>query len=132
MPKKPSGPQNTQRVQMLLSSELLVRLDAEAEKQGMNRSEFMRLALEEKLSSNASVEGVDATMRLLRKLLQDELNPQINRLAKMIYKSTKAGAHGLFFQMLAINSLHNNIDAVKHYQDAEKQAIAYASAKEKD
>lgn len=116
------------RVQMLLEEDLLKRLDAEAELKGMNRSEFMRLALEEKLSAHASVEGIDSTVKALRRVLSDELNPQFNRMAKMVAKSTKAAATGMYLQVVELNAA-GSVDAVKAFRDAKIQATAYLTSR---
>jgi metal-responsive CopG/Arc/MetJ family transcriptional regulator len=119
----------TVRFNIYLEEEALRVVDAEAEKLGLNRSEFVRIALDEKLSNGAANEGIDTTMRLLRKLLADELNPQFNRMAKMIAKNTKASATGMYLQVVALNN-EQGIDAVKAFRDSEASAVNYLMTKE--
>jgi metal-responsive CopG/Arc/MetJ family transcriptional regulator len=126
------GLSKTKRVQMILEEDLLKRLDAEAEKLGLNRSEFIRLSVEERLSNNAASEGVDTTARILRKLIQDEMNPQFNRMAKMIAKSTKASATGMYLQVVELNAGGKAIDVVKAFRDSEAQAATYLNNKERE
>lgn len=117
------------RVQILIDDELLKRVDAEAEKINMTRSEYIRNALESQLSKTAAVEGVDTTVKLLRALLKDELNPHVNRLAGMISKATKAAATGMYLQVLELQT-NKDINAVEAYQKAEARAVAYLTHKE--
>lgn len=120
------------RVQLMMDVDLLKRVDAEAEKQGMNRSEFTRMALEEKLSTNGAIDGVDTTMRLLRKLLQDEVNPQFNRMAKMIARNTKAAATGMYLHVLGMDKANKKeaVDVVAAFRDSESKAAQYLISKD--
>lgn len=91
-----------ERVQILLDKDLKNKIDARAKLEGMNRSELIRLACEMYLSDHAANDGLDTTSRLLRKIIQDEMNPQINRLAKMISKNTKAAATSMYMQVVSL------------------------------
>lgn len=119
----------TQRVQVLLDPELVKRLDAKSKVQNTNRSELIRLACEAYLSEGAANEGVDATMRLLRKVVQDEMNPQINRLAKMIAKTTKASATGMYMQVVALDT-NPELDAKEIFRNSETKAVGYLNTRE--
>jgi metal-responsive CopG/Arc/MetJ family transcriptional regulator len=114
----------TRRIQALLDEDLVRRVDAEVKKMGMNRSEFIRLALEQKLSNDAAYEGIDSIMKLLRKLLADELNPQFNRLAKMIAKNIKASATTMYMQLIEL-STNEKLNAFEAFQQSEAKAVAY-------
>ncbi|MCY9763518.1 ribbon-helix-helix domain-containing protein [Paenibacillus alvei] len=121
-------PENQQRVQVLFDSDLLKRIDAEAKKLGMNRSEFLRVAAETKLSNNAAEQGLDTVLRMMRKILSDELNPQFNRLAKMIAKDTKASATSMY--MLLVMASQLNMDAKTMFSKSEEKAAGYLTSKE--
>lgn len=117
------------RINLYLDDELLERVDAEAKKMGMNRSELTRLVYESYLSNAAATEGVDATARILRKLIQDEMNPQFNRMAKMIAKSTKASATNMYMQLMEL-STNKELDAVTVFRDSETKAVQFLNNRE--
>lgn len=116
------------KIQLYIDEPLLKSATAEAKKLGMNRSEFVRLALEEKLSNNSAEAGVDTTLRLLRKALQDEMKPQIERLAKMEAKTTKASATAMYMLLVMLGKQGH--DAVSIFEGAEKKAATYLNSRE--
>ncbi|MEK5061028.1 hypothetical protein BK126_26290 [Paenibacillus sp. FSL H7-0326] len=117
-----------QRVQVLFDDDLLKSLDAECKKQGMNRSEFIRSAVEQRISSNSAEQGLDTILKMLRKVLQDELNPQFNRLAKMQAKTTKAAATAMYMQLVTVSAL--GLDGRDSLKSAEEKAVGYLTNKE--
>lgn len=116
------------KVQMYFDPVLLTNLDAEVAKMGMNRSEFVRLAVEEKLSKNAAHQGMDTILPSLRSVVQDEIKSQFTRLAKMEAKTTKAAASGMYMLIAMMN--HLNMDAEGFYAACEKKAVQYLTSKE--
>lgn len=119
----------TTRFNIYLDDELLKRVDAEAVKMGMNRSELTRHVYETYLSNAAANEGTDAIARILRNLLKDELNPQFNRIAKMVSKNTKASATGMYMQLVQL-SKNKEIDAIAAFRESETKAAAYLTNRE--
>lgn len=119
----------TTRINISLDEDLLKRIDAEAEKLGMKRSEFIRLSTEEKLSDSAANDGIDTTLRLIRRVMQDEFTGQFNRMAKMIAKDTKASATAMYM-LLAYLSKVPGLDAIEAYRQSESRAVTYLTTKE--
>ncbi|MEK4983572.1 ribbon-helix-helix domain-containing protein [Bacillus sp. FSL K6-6540] len=116
------------KIQLYIDEDLLKKLDAEASVLNMNRSEFIRDAIELKLSNGAAVEGIETTMRLLRRVIEDSINPQFNRMAKMIAKDTKASATSMYLNVLHLAEIGR--DSVNLYKQAESKAAAYLTSKE--
>lgn len=116
------------KIQLYIDESLLRIIDAEAKKLGMNRSEYLRLAAEEKVSANSAEQGVDTTLRFLRKAFQDEMKPQIERLAKMEAKTTKAAATAMY--MLLVMMQQQGMDAVSIFENSEKKAAGYLNTRE--
>ncbi|WP_101809518.1 CopG family transcriptional regulator [Paenibacillus pasadenensis] len=116
------------RVQLKMKPDLVARLDAQAKLENRSRTELIELACEMMLSQQGAVEGTDATMKMLRKLIQDEVTPQFNRMAKMISKTTKASATAMYMQVVELN--HAGQDAVSIFRDSEARAANYLTSKE--
>lgn len=117
------------RVQLLIDEELLLRIDAQAKKENTNRSELIRHAAEKLLSEAGASEGVDTVLKLVRKAIQDELNPQVNRLAKMTAKSIKASATTMYMNLIEMGE-KGNMDAISVFRDAEAKAVTYLTTKD--
>jgi metal-responsive CopG/Arc/MetJ family transcriptional regulator len=117
------------RVHVNLDAEMIRRLDAKAKLEGSNRTELISLAIEKLLSDNAADEGVDSTARLLRKLLEDVTGPQINRLAKMIAKTTKAAATTMYMQTILLDQ-NEKVDAIASFKDSTTKAVEYLNTRE--
>lgn len=116
------------KVQVYFDSDLLNNIDAEASKMGMNRSEFLRLAAEEKLSKNAASQGMDTILPMMRNVVQDEIKSQINRIAKMEAKTTKAAATSMYMILVLLH--HFGMDPKSIFEASEKKAVMYLQTKE--
>jgi metal-responsive CopG/Arc/MetJ family transcriptional regulator len=117
-------------LRFMVDEQMLRDLDAEAGRRGVKRNEMCRRLLEEKLSEEDALRGIDTIMKMLRTVLKDTANPQFERLAKMIAKDTKASATGMFMQVA--DFYKRGEDHVAIYDESSKKAAAYLIAREEN
>lgn len=120
---------STKRINVSLEDGLLRRIDAEAQKLGMNRSEWIRLASEEKLSVQAATDGLDTTAKLIRKILEDVVGKESNRLAKMISRDTKASGTAMYMLYAYLEKVPG-LDAKEFFTKSQNQAVNLLTSRE--
>lgn len=103
-----------------ITGDLDAKLKAAATRKQLSVATVVRDILEQALSEGAAVEGREA----LDKAIKRAMKPDVERLAKLIVKSTMAGAASMYLNVQAIADLGKN-DAVELYQEARKKAVAY-------
>lgn len=119
----------TKRVQLLMEPDLVKRLDAKATLEGTNRTELIIRACELFLSESGAVDGADALQKMLTNIMKNVIDPQFNRMAKMIAKDTKASATSMYMQYSEMVS-DGKHDALQIYRDASAKAATYLTTKD--
>lgn len=120
---------SSKRVQLLMEPDLVKRLDAKAKLEGTNRTELVIRACELFLSESGAVDGADALLKMLNDTMKAYIDPQINRMAKMISKDTKASATAMYLiysQLVA----EGKYDAIGIFKEATSKAASYLTTKE--
>lgn len=114
-------------LQIRITEDLDKRLKAEAAKKGLSVANLARDILTEALSEQAAIEGREALDRAIRRAIK----PDVDRLAKMLVKSTMAGATAMFLNVQVIADLGKH-DALDLYQQARKKAAIYMRESDQD
>lgn len=110
----------TRHLKIKITNDLDAKLKATAIRKQLSVATLVRNILEQTLTEGAAVEGREALDNAIRRALR----PDIERLAKLIVKSTVAGATSMYLNVQTISDL-GKTDAVEIYQGARKKAVFY-------
>ncbi|MGB9860173.1 MAG: hypothetical protein ACPLQP_09600 [Moorellaceae bacterium] len=103
-----------------IDNDLDAKLRAEASRKGVSVAVLVRDILKQALAEGAAIEGRDALDRAIRRAIK----PDVDRLAKLLVKSTMAGATAMYLNVQVLSDLGKH-DAVNLYHLARKRAVEY-------
>lgn len=115
------------RLDIGLDDDLAARLKAEATRRELSIAVLVREILNRALSEEAAIEGREALDRAIRRAIKKD----VDRLAKLMVKSTMAGATAMFLNVQVLNDLGKH-DAANIYHVARKKALEYLRLSEND
>ncbi|MDK2816232.1 MAG: hypothetical protein PWR22_861 [Moorella sp. (in: firmicutes)] len=115
------------RVNLWIDDDLAARLKAEATRRELSIAVLVREILNRALSERAAIEGREALDLAIRRAIKKD----VDRLAKLMVKSTMAGATAMFLNVQVLNDLGKH-DAANIYHVARKKALEYLRLSEND
>ncbi|KYH31323.1 CopG family transcriptional regulator [Neomoorella mulderi] len=115
------------RVNLWIDDDLTARLKAEAIRRELSIAVLVREILNRALSEGAAIEGREALDQAIRRAIKKD----VDRLAKLMVKSTMAGATAMFLNVQVLNDLGKH-DAANIYHVARKKALEYLRLSEND
>ncbi|SMB95870.1 Ribbon-helix-helix protein, copG family [Thermanaeromonas toyohensis ToBE] len=114
-----------------LTEELERRLRAEAARRGLSVANLVRDMLEQALSEEAAGLAAREGKEALEKVIKKAIKPEMDRLAKLIYRAGHAAAAAMYLNTQAIADMGKH-DAVEMYHMARKKAATYFRVDDQD
>lgn len=112
------------RLMVRITAKLEKQLQAEAARRGLSVANLVRDILEQALGEEAAGLAAKEGREALEEAIKRAIKPEINRLAKLIYRAGHAAAAAMYLNTQAIADMGKH-DAVEMYHMARKKAANY-------